>query len=143
MDLAGLLLDEEGAFSLTGFQDFSVSALPASPPASPHRGPGPSGATSAPDSPPGRWEAAALAVLTRPGWLGPGERASGYRIEVRGGWPARAFPPRTSLGESSVEEGLAPVAGLLLARQPESTGLGGASDRLAESETGLRPRTPV
>lgn len=35
MDLAGLLLDEEGTFSLTGFQDFSVSALPAAsrPPA--------------------------------------------------------------------------------------------------------------
>lgn len=34
MDLAGLLLDEEGTFSLTGFQDFSVSALPAASPAS-------------------------------------------------------------------------------------------------------------
>lgn len=29
MDLAGLLLDEEGTFSLTGFQDFSVRARPA------------------------------------------------------------------------------------------------------------------
>lgn len=28
MDLAGLLLDEEGTFSLTGFQDFTVSARP-------------------------------------------------------------------------------------------------------------------
>ena len=36
MDLAGLLLDEEGTFSLTGFQDFSVSALPTPAPASPH-----------------------------------------------------------------------------------------------------------
>lgn len=26
MDLAGLLLDEEGTFSLTGFQDFTVRA---------------------------------------------------------------------------------------------------------------------
>lgn len=73
MDLAGLLLDEEGTFSLTGFQDFSVSALPASSPASPHLEPGLSGATSSPDSLPGSWEAAALAVLTCPGWLGPGE----------------------------------------------------------------------
>lgn len=30
MDLAGLLLDEEGTFSLTGFQDFTVSTRPAS-----------------------------------------------------------------------------------------------------------------
>lgn len=29
MDLAGLLLDEEGTFSLSGFQDFTVSAQPA------------------------------------------------------------------------------------------------------------------
>lgn len=28
MDLAGLLLDEEGTFSLTGFQDFTVSTRP-------------------------------------------------------------------------------------------------------------------
>lgn len=32
MDLAGLLLDEEGTFSLTGFQDFTVRAQSASPP---------------------------------------------------------------------------------------------------------------
>lgn len=31
MDLAGLLLDEEGTFSLTGFQDFTVRALSACP----------------------------------------------------------------------------------------------------------------
>lgn len=31
MDLAGLLLDEEGTFSLTGFQDFSVSVQPSPP----------------------------------------------------------------------------------------------------------------
>lgn len=31
MDLAGLLVDEEGAFSLTGFQDFTVS-WPGPPP---------------------------------------------------------------------------------------------------------------
>lgn len=41
MDLAGLLLDEEGTFSLTGFQDFSVSTLPAPSPASPHLEPAP------------------------------------------------------------------------------------------------------
>ena len=29
MDLAGLLLDEVGTFSLTGFQDFTVSTRPA------------------------------------------------------------------------------------------------------------------
>lgn len=34
MDLAGLLLDEEGTFSLAGFQDFTVSARPAPSPAS-------------------------------------------------------------------------------------------------------------
>lgn len=28
MDLTGLLLDEEGTFSLTGFQDFTVSMRP-------------------------------------------------------------------------------------------------------------------
>lgn len=52
MDLAGLLLDEEGTFSLTGFQDFTVStrpaasqrleprprALPPRPPPEPERG---------------------------------------------------------------------------------------------------------
>lgn len=31
MDLAGLLLDEEGTFSLTGFQDFTVRAQSACP----------------------------------------------------------------------------------------------------------------
>lgn len=57
MDLTGLLLDEEGTFSLTGFQDFSVSTLPTPAPASPHWEPGsrahlsgPSGPGSSPDS---------------------------------------------------------------------------------------------
>ena len=40
MDLAGLLLDEEGTFSLTGFQDFTVSVRPAPSPASPRLEPG-------------------------------------------------------------------------------------------------------
>lgn len=92
MDLAGLLLDEEGTFSLTGFQDFSVRALPGPSPASPHLEPGPralpsgpSGATSSPDSQPGSWEAAARAVPPGgPGCLGPGEqlRGTGLGIEV-------------------------------------------------------------
>lgn len=42
MDLAGLLLDEEGTFSLTGFQDFSVSGrlAPPRPPLTGSRDPG-------------------------------------------------------------------------------------------------------
>lgn len=40
MDLAGLLLDEEGTFSLTGFQDFSVSSRPSPSPASSRLDPG-------------------------------------------------------------------------------------------------------
>lgn len=56
MDLAGLLLDEEGTFSLTGFQDFTVRARPAPSAASRclSRDPGcslgdPSRAASSPD----------------------------------------------------------------------------------------------
>lgn len=49
MDLTGLLLDEEGTFSLAGFQDFTVSGRPAPSPAFRRAPPGPSGAASSPD----------------------------------------------------------------------------------------------
>lgn len=49
MDLAGLLLDEEGTFSLTGFQDFSVRARPASSPAFLCLSPGPRALLSGPE----------------------------------------------------------------------------------------------
>lgn len=85
MDLAGLLLDEEGTFSLTGFQDFTVRARPAPSAASrclspdPGRSPGhPSGAVSSPDGsvrkPGGNRSSLAY---SRPRLLGPRGRAAG------------------------------------------------------------------
>lgn len=85
MDLAGLLLDEEGTFSLTGFQDFTVRGRPAPSAAcrclssDPGRFPGyPSGAATSPDGwvrkPGGSRSSLAY---SRPRPLGPRGRAAG------------------------------------------------------------------
>jgi hypothetical protein len=87
MDLAGLLLDEEGTFSLTGFQDFTVSAQPAPFPSLQTSG---AGTLGAPLPARADRELACLpcrglggsrrsSAYARPWPFGPGGRAAGYR----------------------------------------------------------------
>lgn len=114
MDLAGLLLDEEGTFSVTGFQDFTVRGRPAPSAAcrylssDPGRSPGyPCGAATSPD----RWVrkpggSRSSLAYSRPGLLGPRGRARGRGMEI--GLASRGPARSTSPAEQSVAEDSCP-----------------------------------